>query len=284
MKFDFAHIFIVVLCIIFSPHLFAQTDTIVEIDTVYLPPDTIKKVRTIIVYEDDNSKPSTKKKRNQIAHMYGIHMGLTAIQQTPFLGALQYSYVRNTLCISGLAQYQSKYNNTISYNYTYTTYTNRIDTIRTLVDEFIQIIGDDTITHPVYTYTYIHKKDSIEQDKVRIATNTYRHIQIPIVIGYCKSTRKYLYAIGAGAQFRFILPSSSNTYVLQSDFVPEINHIQKFNIDVVSYIQTKQKISKHMWFCQSISASYPLRYDFTEQKKSVLRSQGNIMIGLEYRL
>ena len=282
MKFAGAYQYIFLLICILPFNIYAQTDTIVEVDTVYLPPDTIKKVKTIIVYEDDNSPTKKPAYKRHVAHMYGMHIGMHAIPQTPIVSSFQYNYYRKKMFVSFSIAFTSSYESTRSFEKQYFVKFERTDTIETVVDEFIQIVGTDTIKQQVYTYSYVNRTDSTSVDSLYTHTNEYRQISIPILIGYSKSKQKYMYSWGIGPQINWILASSSNKQIQNMSFIPESQNKSSISLDIVSYIQLKQKLSKKLWFCESVGISYPVYNSIFDFKRLPVYS--TIRLGIEYRL
>lgn len=282
MKFAGAYQYIFLLICILPFNIYAQTDTIVEVDTVYLPPDTIKKVKTIIVYEEEDSPSKKPAYKRHIAHMYGMHIGMHAIPQTPIVSSFQYNYYRKKMYASFSVSYCSRYDVKHSFGKTFTEYSHYTDTIETLVDEFIQIIGTDTIKQQVYSYSYIDRIDSTSLDSLYTHTNVYRQISVPILIGFSKSKQKYMYSWGIGPQINWILASSSNKQIQNMSFIPESQNRSSISLDIVSYIQLKQKLSKKLWFCESVGISYPVYNTIFDFKRLPVYS--TIRLGIEYRL
>ena len=267
--------------VLIHSYLQAQTDTLVQVDTVYLPADTIKKVHTVIVYEEEEQ--SNKVKRKNVIYSVGPTVGINVNKMNSYIGGAQFTVINNNYLASISANYNSKFTYSQGYIKHFTNYNNYIDTVETLVDEYIQIIGDDTTHIPVYTYSYIPKTDTIKTDTNYTAKNSYSSLAFPITIGYCKKKSKYMYGISAGTQLRFLIPNQNNRFVLyDSLFVPEKPYVRKMNVDAIIQGIARQKISKKIWITESCNVFFPLLNDYSDNKTKIFKVQTSILLGVNY--
>lgn len=267
--------------VLIHSYLQAQTDTLIQVDTVYLPADTIKKVHTVIVYEDE--EPTKKTNRKNVIYSFGPTVGINVNNLNSYIGGAQFTIINKKYFATISANYNSKYSYSQSYTKHFTRYNNYIDTVETLVDEYIQIIGTDTTHIPVYTYSYIPKTDTIKTDTNYSAKNSYSSLAFPITIGYCKKKSKYMYGISAGTQFRFLIPNQNNRFVLyDSLFVPEKPYVRKMNVDVILQGIASQKLTKKIWITESCNVFFPLLNDYSDNKTKIFKVQSSILLGVKY--
>lgn len=281
MSYVVKNLILFFLFVLIHSYLQAQSDTLIQVDTVYLPADTIKTIHTVIVYEDE--EPTKNTNRKNIIFSAGPNIGINVNNLNSYLGGAQFTVINKNYFATISANYNLKYTYNQGYTNHLTRYNNYIDTVATLVDEYIQIIGTDTTHIPVYTYTYVPKIDTIKTDTNYTAKNSYSSLAFPITIGYCKKKTKYMYGISAGTQLRFLLPNQNNRFVLyDSLFVPEKSYLRKMNVDAFIQGIASQKLTKKIWITESCNVFFPLLNDYSDNKTKIFKVQSSILLGVKY--
>src|ERR1035437_7476517 len=175
-------------------------------DTVYEAPDTIKSTRVDTIFEYYEETPTVihKKVKDPLDYMIEpiLGFGLTRIYPQYSKNAVVTMAGIQALCnyknvfLSASIQTFSQITGSVSFTKQYTSYRKWIDTIKTVLDEYIQIIGKDTIKTQVIKKTYISKTDTTHRDTVFTHKNSYSTIQIPLLLGYLFKMKKTWISLG----------------------------------------------------------------------------------------
>jgi hypothetical protein len=264
-------------------------------DTVYEAPDTIKSTRVDTVFEYYEETPTiiSTKAKAKVKLDYMIEpiagFGLTRIYPQYSKNAIVTMAGIQALCnyknvfLSASIQTYSQITGSVSFTKQYTSYRKWIDTIKTVLDEYIQIIGKDTIKTQVIKKTYIPKTDTTHSDTAYSHKNSYSTIQIPILIGYLYKMKKTWISLGVGPNVKITKENSLNKLVLgDSSFVSETSYFKKLTIDLAFALSIKQKIMKNIWLSSGISGSIALQSNLQSYNKALNQSTICLNVGINY--
>ena len=265
------------------------------LDTVYIAPDTIKSVRvdTVFEYIDEKTPLKLQKKQPAIAIMCGPQIGVDISRMYPLysktsiLGIAGFNgmFVYNTLFLNVGVSVVTNQTANIHYSKHYTDFHHWTDTVKTVLDEYIEIIGSDTIRTQVIKKTYIPKTDTVLSDSTFSHKNSYWNIQIPIEFGYSYKTKKTWFGFGIGPCIRLIMANSSNRVISgDTSFVQEKNYLQKLVVDIAGMVFIKRNIKRNMWTTAYLSGIVPLQSNYHDYNKNVFNQSLSLSLGLEYYL
>ena len=262
-------------------------------DTVYIAPDTIKSVRvdTVFEYIEEATTPIKIRKRPKMALMFGSNVGLNMAKMYPMFNKLD---LTQTVGINGMFMYNNlfadisilastKESSNLEYNRHYTSLHHWTDTVKTVIDEYLEIIGKDTIKTFVYKISYIPKTDTLHSDSTFKHTNYYRNIHIPVLFGYMYKTAKTYIGIAFGPDFRIMFANSLNKVIFgDSSFVTESSYFKKLTVDFSGKLFVKQAVFKKLWTSFSMMGNWPLQSNYHDYTKELFHPSIFVTVGLEY--
>lgn len=271
-----------------------NTDSVITAyDTVYYTPDTIKTTRidTVFEYVEEPSKGIISIKAKDICFLVGPHVGFGISHLSPIYNktsligvmSLQGMYVYNHLFANLGIGMSTMENARIQYNRNFNSLHHWVDTIKTIKDTYIEIIGKDTFQRQSIKITLVPKTDTLNTDTVYSHKNEYRFVNIPIVCGYIFKKKKTWYGFGLGTNFRLMFIDASNKVVWgDSSFVSEKSYVKKISIDVNGILFVKHKISKKIWTSVQLSCTIPVTSSYDGYNSKLYRQSYCFLVGFEY--
>jgi len=262
-------------------------------DTVYIAPDTIKSVRidTVFEYIEEAQTPRVIKKRPNLAMMFEPQFGIGISKMYPMynkiavngLGGFGMSFMYNNLFANISILANTVEENQIAYSRHYTNYRHWTDTIKTVIDEYTEIIGKDTIRTQVIKKTFIPKTDTLNSDSTFSNKNRYWNLQIPLLFGYNFKFNKTWIGVAVGPSLRLLFANTSNKVIVgDTTFVDESLYFKKITIDLSGKVFVKQKLTKKLWTTGTVFVDYDLRSNFQNYTTNLYRSNVCFTFGLEY--
>jgi len=264
-------------------------------DTVYIAPDTIKSTRvdTVFEYIEEATTPRVIKKRPAIAMMFGPQAGVGISRMYPMynktsvtgMAGFSGTFLYNKWFAQFNVSASSAENASIHYSRHYTNYHHWTDTIKTVLDEYSEIIGKDTVRTQVIKRTILPKTDTLLSDSTFSHKNSYWQMQIPIEFGYVYKTRKTWIGFGVGPSLRLLFANLSNKVIIaDSSFVAEKSYFKKMSIDFSGELFIKQKMSKHLWTTATISGSWSFQSHYRNYTTQYFQPSLFLSLGIEYFL
>lgn len=265
-------------------------------DTVFLAPDTIinKNIVTIYVDEDDstpvkNDKTIGKKQRAEL--VLGPSSGLCYSMMSPLYGITSIVPVYNInalvikrhFSLGASIMYSGKESASLSYTRHYSRTNSTTDTITRLLDEYIQIIGTDTVRYQVTKKECVSRTDTLRTDSSFTHRNKYSYVSIPLSIGWVHRGQSLMLGIAIGMQCRFPVGSYPNRLVSgDSTWVNEMPHARKMLFDAQGQVYAKYRLAKQLWLTSSVHGAYPLSNHFIKSHAFLYRTAFSALLGLEY--
>jgi hypothetical protein len=264
-------------------------------DTVYIAPDTIKSTRvdTVFEYIEEATTPRVIKKRPVIAMMFGPQAGVGISRMYPMynktsvtgMAGFSGTFLYNNWFAQFNVSAASAENASIHYSRHYTNYHHWTDTIKTVLDEYSEIIGKDTVHTQIIKRTILFKTDTLLSDSTFSHKNSYWQMQIPIEFGYVYKTRKTWLGFCVGPSLRLLFSQSSNKVIIgDSSFVNEKSYFKKMTIDFSGELFVKQKMSKHLWTTVNISGTWAFQSNYRNYKRQYFQPSIFLSLGIEYFL
>jgi len=247
-------------------------------------------VKTVIVYEDE---PVMEKKKTNVETSLGPNIGVAynfvyPLYKYSFVtptAGLSFHHSRGNVFFRFSPEYQCKRTIPLSYNQTFETVNSHMDTVKIVEDEFIQIVGTDTIREMVYSRKYILKSDTVVHDSSLTVKNSYSTVRLPIFVGYGISKKKSLIGLALGVQCRIMINSEFNKIVRDnSSPVYEKNYLRQVCFDAALQLLMRQKIAKHAWLSEMVYMNYPLSSNYRNYSPKANQLQASLSIGLEFSL
>jgi len=262
-------------------------------DTVYYNPDTIKTTRvdTVFEYIEEAPKDTFTRKAADICFLVGSQIGFGISHLSPLYNKssiiavtnLQGMYVYNHLFANFGIGMSTTEKARLQYSKRYNSLHHWIDTIKTVQDSYIEIIGKDTFQRQSIKITYLPKTDTIHSDTIYSHKNGYRFINIPIVCGYIFKNKKTWYGFGIGPNVRLTLIDATNKLIIgDSSFVSEKLYIKKISIDINGILFVKRKISNNIWANVQLNCSLPLASSNNGYNSKLYRQSYCLLVGFEY--
>lgn len=284
---------IIILILLDSPFVaLGNKDCAIQNDTIFLAPDTIRKtvIDTIYEYEEDAQTPIQHTKKDDRSMLIGGNIILDVNyfhplynKISPSIGAgfaTSFSYnhwfidadlfISTTQSVS--PQYTTQFSNTVSWT----------DTIKTLIDNYYQIVKNDTIYTPIYKTNYIGRSKTIESDTTYTSQNRYTSFSLPIAIGYCIKKRKTWLGCGGGVQCKFTKNWNGNNIVIDNRFENEDHFFRSISIGIHAKCFIKQKITRKWWLSATIFGATPLYSQYSLSTDKLLVTNWGISIGLQH--
>jgi len=276
---------------------FSQCDSFEKLtsDTVFLAPDTIKSIHIDTLYEYDEMKTvvQPKKKKADISFMCSPQVGVVASRMYPMynkisveaLGTINGMICYNNLFVDiGIGASRGE-QASLGFTRQYTTYHHYTDTLKTILDQYTEIKGKDTILVQVIRKTPVHKTDTLHSDTSFTHKNKYSNVQIPLMLGYCLKTRTTWLGMGIGPSLRITMAQSTNKGIVgDTTFIDESRYFKKLSIDAAAKIFIKQKLSRRIWANTSVSGTVPLNSNYQSYSKQFFRQSVSVTVGIEYYL
>ena len=263
-----------------------------EFDTVFLAPDTVKRTKIVTIYVEED-EPGTTKNKNYSPYEFfiGSSGGSTISRMFPMYnktsitptGGFSFLMRRNNFYFQLGANINGKESSTCSLTKHFTTFHIYIDTVVTILDEFIQIIGTDTVTYKVVKKDAVEKTNTIQSDTTYRSRNEYYNIAVPLVVGWSVESPMYLLGLGIGAQTRFCIANKSNLLPIKdSGFVKEKLFSRTLQLDATIQLTGKVKISKSLWMNTTLTGAFPVTPFYKNYDIKLIRPSLTAMIGIDY--
>jgi hypothetical protein len=267
-------------------------------DTIFIAPDTIKTIRidTVFEYFDDVPivlpKAIPKPKKTPETGIYlGMNVGYDITRLFPMYNT---TTQQKMIGVQGLGFYNSLFlqialnaysgfstSNAITKQYT--KIHNWTDTIKTILDQYIEIIGKDTIKTQVIKKTLIPKSDTSHSDSVFSHKNYYSTIDIPIVFGYLFKMKKTIIGVGIGPDLRITLEHTSNMVTIgDTSFVKESSYFKKSTIAITTMLVLKQQVMKKIWLTAGMNGIIPIESNYQHFNENLFQTNLSFYLGIDY--
>jgi len=269
-----------------------------RLDTIFIAPDTIKTTRidTVFEYFDDVPRTLPKtipihKKTPEIGINLGMQAGLDITRLFPMYNTTS---IQKMIGVQGMGFYNSiflqislnafsGFSTSNSITKQYTKIHNWTDTIKTVIDEYIEIIGKDTIKTQVIKKTLFPKSDTLHSDSVFSHKNSYSIIDIPIVFGYLFKMKKTILGIGIGPDIRITLANTTNMVSIgDTSFVKESRYFKKSTLAIATMLVLKQQIMKKIWLSGGMNGIIPIESNYQSFNKTLFQTNLTFFLGIDY--